>query len=206
MPLAQLLEQYISLGIFVLAAGLSVLSFLAWRRERDSRMWIVTLGYAMFAVYGLIVFLEYPLLPYFPYASSHGRSALDNRTQRPPRQGTIDRLVASFEARRGRPRHERTRRPKRGLRGQRSRSRQVPLHGSPALVHRQSRRPYPRPLGQLLTRGRVRRNPSKHQQTQQEYVHEKRHGGSQQRTDESRQISPDRCSMDCPEREPSICE
>ena len=69
MPLAQLLEQYVSLGIFVLAAGLSVLSFLAWRRERDGRMRIVTLGYAMFAVYGLIVFLEYPLLPYFSYAT-----------------------------------------------------------------------------------------------------------------------------------------
>jgi len=69
MPLAQLLEQYVSLGIFVLAGGLSVLSFLAWRRERDSRMRIVTLGYAMFAVYGSIVFLEYPLLPYLPSAT-----------------------------------------------------------------------------------------------------------------------------------------
>ncbi|QAU14526.1 hypothetical protein EKH57_17770 (plasmid) [Halorubrum sp. BOL3-1] len=68
MLLAQLLEQYVSLGIFVLATGLSFLTFLAWRRERDSRMRIVTLGYAMFAVYGLIVFLEYLLLPYFPYA------------------------------------------------------------------------------------------------------------------------------------------
>ena len=80
MPLAQLLEQYVSLGIFVLAAGLSVLSFLAWRRERDSRMRIVTLGYAMFAVYGLIVFLEYPLLPYIPYATlellEHGSAIL----------------------------------------------------------------------------------------------------------------------------------
>lgn len=69
MQLAQLLEQYVSLGIFVLAAGLSLFSFLAWQRERDRRMRIVTLGYAMFAVYGLIVFLEYLLLPYFPYAS-----------------------------------------------------------------------------------------------------------------------------------------
>jgi len=69
MTLAQLLEQYVSLGIFVLATCLSVLSFLAWRRERDSRMRIVTLGYVMFAVYGLIVFLEYPLLPYIPYAT-----------------------------------------------------------------------------------------------------------------------------------------
>ena len=80
MPLAQLLEQYISLGIFVLAAGLSLLSFLAWRRERDDRMRFVTLGYAMFAIYGLIVFLEYPLLPYVPYATlellEHGSALL----------------------------------------------------------------------------------------------------------------------------------
>jgi CHASE2 domain-containing sensor protein len=80
MPLAQLLEQYVSLGILVLAAGLSILSFLAWRRERDSRMRTVTLGYAMFAAYGLIVFLEYPLLPYFPYATlellEHGSAML----------------------------------------------------------------------------------------------------------------------------------
>ena len=64
MPLAQLLEQYVSLGIFLVAAALSALSYLAWRRERDRRMRIVTAGYAMFALYGLIVFLEYPLLPY----------------------------------------------------------------------------------------------------------------------------------------------
>ncbi|WP_251330679.1 hypothetical protein [Haloplanus pelagicus] len=40
----------------------------------------VTLGYAMFAAYGLIVFLEYPLLPYFPYATlellEHGSAML----------------------------------------------------------------------------------------------------------------------------------
>ncbi|WP_227738968.1 hypothetical protein [Halorientalis pallida] len=65
--LAQLLEQYVSLGIFLLAAGLGVFSLLAWRRERDRRMVIVTIGYAMFAVYGLVVFLEYVLLPYLPY-------------------------------------------------------------------------------------------------------------------------------------------
>ncbi|MDG5778339.1 hypothetical protein VB773_19575 [Haloarculaceae archaeon H-GB2-1] len=80
MPLAQLLEQYVSLGIFVLATGLSALSFLAWRRERDRRMKIVTVGYAMFAVYGLIVFLEYSLLPYFPYTTlellEHGSAIL----------------------------------------------------------------------------------------------------------------------------------
>lgn len=80
MPLAQLLEQYISLGIFVVATALSVLSFLAWRRERDQRMRSVTVGYAMFAVYGLIVFLEYPLRPYIPYATlevlEHGSAIL----------------------------------------------------------------------------------------------------------------------------------
>ncbi|WP_311170551.1 hypothetical protein [Halobellus ordinarius] len=64
MTLAMLLEQYVSLGIFVVAAGLSVLSYLAWRRERDRRMRVITAGYAMFAIYGLVVFLEYPLLPY----------------------------------------------------------------------------------------------------------------------------------------------
>jgi CHASE2 domain-containing sensor protein len=65
--LAQLLEQYVSLGIFLVALGLGLLSFVAWRRERDRRMGIVTAGYAMFAVYGLVVFLEYFLLPYVPY-------------------------------------------------------------------------------------------------------------------------------------------
>lgn len=80
MPLAQLLEQYVSLGIFLVAAALSTLSYLAWRRERDRRMGIVTAGYAMFTLYGLIVFLEYPLLPYVPYATlellEHGSAVL----------------------------------------------------------------------------------------------------------------------------------
>jgi CHASE2 domain-containing sensor protein len=69
MTLAQLLEQYVSLGIFLLAAALATLSAIAWRRERDRRMAIVTAGYAMFAVYGLVVFLEYLLTPYVPYAT-----------------------------------------------------------------------------------------------------------------------------------------
>ncbi|WP_323675891.1 hypothetical protein [Halorubellus sp. PRR65] len=80
MTLAELLEQYVSLGIFVLAGGLTIFSYLAWRRERENRMRIVTLGYAMFAVYGLIVFLEYLLLPYLPYATlellEHGSAIL----------------------------------------------------------------------------------------------------------------------------------
>lgn len=64
MTLAALIEQYVSLGIFLVAGALSVLSYLAWRRERDRRMGIVTAGYTMFASYGLVVFLEYPLLRY----------------------------------------------------------------------------------------------------------------------------------------------
>lgn len=64
MSLATLLEQYVSLGIFLVAGALGVFSYLAWRRERDRRMRVITAGYVMFAVYGLIVFLEYPLLPY----------------------------------------------------------------------------------------------------------------------------------------------
>lgn len=77
---AQLLEQYVSLGIFIVAAALSGLSFFAWRRERDRRMAIVSIGYGMFAIYGLIVFLEHILLPYFPYTSlellEHGSAVL----------------------------------------------------------------------------------------------------------------------------------
>ncbi|WP_353634201.1 hypothetical protein ABSL23_14145 [Halobacterium sp. NMX12-1] len=64
MTVAMLLEQYVSLGIFLVAGVLSGLSYLAWYRERDRRMRVVTAGYAMFALYGLVVFLEYPLLPY----------------------------------------------------------------------------------------------------------------------------------------------
>jgi hypothetical protein len=76
MTLATLLEQYVSLGIFVVAAGLSALSYLAWRRERDRRMRVITAGYAMRAVYGLVVFLEYPLLPYLGARTLEHGSAL----------------------------------------------------------------------------------------------------------------------------------
>lgn len=80
MALAQLLEQYISLGIFVVAAGLCMLSFRAWGREHDRRMALVTAGYAMFAVYGLVVFLEYVLLGYVPLGTlellEHGSAIL----------------------------------------------------------------------------------------------------------------------------------
>ena len=68
LTLAQQLEQYVSLGVFVVGLTLAAFSFLAWRRERDRKMAVVAAGYSMFAVYGLVVFLEYlvlvTLLPY----------------------------------------------------------------------------------------------------------------------------------------------
>lgn len=63
-PLAQLLEQYVSLGIFIVGSVLATLSFLAYRRERVRRLLVVTVAYVFFAVYGFIVFLEYFLVPY----------------------------------------------------------------------------------------------------------------------------------------------
>ena len=57
--LASQLEQLISLGIFVVGFALALLSGLAYRRERDRRMLLVTGAYVLFAAYGLIVFLEY---------------------------------------------------------------------------------------------------------------------------------------------------
>ena len=64
---AELLEVYISIGIFLVAAALGVLSFLAWRRERVRRMRVVAVGYGMFAVYGFAVFLlDVVLFAYFP--------------------------------------------------------------------------------------------------------------------------------------------
>jgi hypothetical protein len=58
----QLIEQLVSLGIFVVGLVLATVSYLAWRRERDRRMLVVTVGYGLFAVYGLIVALEYQLI------------------------------------------------------------------------------------------------------------------------------------------------
>ena len=55
------LEVVSSLSIFLLAAVLAVLSGLAWRRERDRRMFFVTVAYAFFALRGLFVFVEEPL-------------------------------------------------------------------------------------------------------------------------------------------------
>lgn len=55
------LEVISSLAIFLLATVLAVLSGVAWRRERDTRMLYVTLAYAFFALRGLFVFVEEPL-------------------------------------------------------------------------------------------------------------------------------------------------
>ncbi|MFD1587221.1 hypothetical protein ACFR9U_09515 [Halorientalis brevis] len=63
LTLAQTIEQVVSLGIFVVALALATLSAMAWRRERDRRMLVVASAYGLFALYGLIVFLEYFLLP-----------------------------------------------------------------------------------------------------------------------------------------------
>lgn len=59
---AQQLEQLAGLGIFVVSVALLTLSVIAWRRERERRMLIVGVAYALFAVHGLVVFAEYYLL------------------------------------------------------------------------------------------------------------------------------------------------
>jgi hypothetical protein len=78
--LAQQLEQFISLGIFVVGFALATLSWVAYRRERDRRMRTVTLAYALFAVYGLVVFLEYFIVGYIGYQTvellEHGAAIL----------------------------------------------------------------------------------------------------------------------------------
>ncbi len=62
--LAQQLEQVAGLGILLVGLALAALSLAAWRRERDRRMVVVAVAYAMFAVHGLVVFAEYFLLDY----------------------------------------------------------------------------------------------------------------------------------------------
>lgn len=62
--LAQQLEQLAGLGIFLVGLALAALSYAAWRRERDRRMLVVTGAYALFAVHGFVVFVEYFLLEY----------------------------------------------------------------------------------------------------------------------------------------------
>lgn len=62
LTLPQTIEQVTSLGIFIVGLTLAALSTVAWRRERDRRMAVVATAYGLFALYGLIVFLEYTLL------------------------------------------------------------------------------------------------------------------------------------------------
>lgn len=52
------LERWVSLAIAFAGLALSALSFIAWRRERARRMAVVTLGYAAFALFGLLIFSE----------------------------------------------------------------------------------------------------------------------------------------------------
>ncbi|WP_137285750.1 hypothetical protein [Halorussus salinisoli] len=68
--LAQQLEQLAGLGILVVAVALLSLSLLAWRRERDRRMLIVSVAYGLFAIHGFVVFAEYFVLEYglLPFA------------------------------------------------------------------------------------------------------------------------------------------
>lgn len=65
LELAQTIERVVSLGIFIVALILASLSTMAWRREHDRRMFIVAGAYGLFALYGLIVFLEVFLMPIF---------------------------------------------------------------------------------------------------------------------------------------------
>ena len=78
--LAQQLEQFISLGIFVVGFALATLSWVAYRRERDRRMLTVAVAYGLFAVYGLVVFLEYFIVGYVGYQTvellEHGAAIL----------------------------------------------------------------------------------------------------------------------------------
>lgn len=77
---AQQLEQLTSLGILVVGIALAALSAAAWRRERDPRMLVVSVAYGLFALYGLIVFLEYFLIGYLPGSTvetiEHGAAIL----------------------------------------------------------------------------------------------------------------------------------
>ncbi|MEF8783577.1 MAG: hypothetical protein V5A39_04780 [Haloarculaceae archaeon] len=68
--LAQQLEQLGGLGIFVVALALATLSALAYRRERDRRMLLVTVAYASFSIYGFVVFVEYFIAEYVGFGTA----------------------------------------------------------------------------------------------------------------------------------------
>ncbi|MFB6107831.1 MAG: hypothetical protein ABEJ82_03185 [Haloplanus sp.] len=48
----------LSLGIFFVGGALGILTGLAWRRERDRKLLLVTVAYGLFALRGLAVVLE----------------------------------------------------------------------------------------------------------------------------------------------------
>ncbi len=64
MVLTQLLEQIAGLGIFLIGLSLFVLSLKAYRRERDSKMLIVSIAYVLFSIHGFFLFIEYFLIGY----------------------------------------------------------------------------------------------------------------------------------------------
>ena len=64
LTVAQQLEQLAGLGILVVSVALAGLSVVAWRRERERRMLVVAFAYAMFAINGFVVFVEYFVLAY----------------------------------------------------------------------------------------------------------------------------------------------
>ncbi len=52
------IELAVSVGILVVSVGLGTLTFLTWRRERERRLAVVTVAYALFACRGLAVIYE----------------------------------------------------------------------------------------------------------------------------------------------------
>jgi uncharacterized membrane protein len=51
------LEWVLSLGIFLVGGVLSVLCYLAWRREHDRKLLYVTVAYVLFALRGVAVLI-----------------------------------------------------------------------------------------------------------------------------------------------------
>lgn len=52
------IQWLLSLGIFLVGGVLSVLVYLAWRREHDRKLLIVTVAYVLFALRGLSVLVQ----------------------------------------------------------------------------------------------------------------------------------------------------
>ncbi len=56
------IELVVSFGILLCSLGLGTLTFLTWKRERERRLFVVTVAYVLFALRGLAVVLEETLL------------------------------------------------------------------------------------------------------------------------------------------------